>query len=227
MSESNVILLGGPGAGKGTQAERIVAAYGLPHISTGEMLRDAAARETEMGLAAQQFMKAGELVPDEVVIGVVRDRLAEPDTAEGFLLDGFPRTLEQARRLDDMLGAAGRTVTLVILIEVPEGELVKRISGRRSCADCGKLYNVHFDPPRVPGICDVCGGTLVQRADDNEETVRNRLAVYRAQTEPLVDYYRQKGVLGEAYGGGKLPDEVFAQVRRMLDAAGDRPQVGN
>ncbi len=227
MGELNVILLGGPGAGKGTQAERIVTAYGLPHVSTGEMLRDAAAHGTEMGLAAQRYMKAGELVPDEVVIGVVRDRLAEADTAAGFLLDGFPRTLEQARRLDEMLAVAGRAVTQVVLIDVPEDELVRRISGRRSCGDCGKLYNVHFDPPKVAGVCDVCGGALTQRADDNEETVRNRLAVYRDQTEPLVDYYRQKGVLGEAYGGGKLPDEVFAEVRRMLDAARDRPQVGS
>ena len=191
------------------------------------MLRDAAARETEMGLAAQKFMKAGELVPDEVVIGVVRDRLAESDTAGGFLLDGFPRTLEQARRLDEMLAAAGRAVTQVVLIDVPEDELVRRISGRRSCAECGKLYNVHFDPPKTPGVCDVCGGSLTQRSDDNEETVRNRLAVYRAQTEPLVDYYRQKDVLGEAHGGGKLPDEVFAQVRQLLDAASDRPQVSS
>jgi adenylate kinase len=221
----NVILLGGPGAGKGTQAERIVAAYGLPHISTGEMLREAAAHGTDMGLAAQRYMKAGELVPDEVVIGVVRDRLAEHDTAKGFLLDGFPRTLEQARQLDGMLTEQNRAVTCVILIDVPEDELVRRISGRRSCAQCGKLYNVHYDPPKTPGVCDVCGGGLVQRADDNEETVRNRLAVYRAQTQPLVDYYRQKGVLGEAYGGGKTPDEVFAELRTLLDTASDRPQV--
>ncbi len=212
----NVILLGAPGAGKGTQAERIVAEFGLPHISTGEMLRAAVEAGTEMGRAAQRFMSAGELVPDEVVVGVVRDRLAEPDAARGFLLDGFPRTLAQARRLDEILAAAGRAVTHVILIDVPEDELVQRISGRRSCTGCGKLYNVTFDPPQTEGVCDVCGADLMQRADDNEETVRNRLAVYRRETAPLIDYYRAKGVLGEAQGGGKLPHEVFAQVERLL-----------
>ena len=215
----NVILLGAPGAGKGTQAERIVAEFGLPHISTGEMLRAAVERGTEMGRAAERFMAAGELVPDEVVIGVVRDRLAEPDTACGFLLDGFPRTLEQAERLDEMLAQMGRAVTHAVLIDVPEEELVKRISGRRSCGECGKLYNVTFDPPRSEGVCDVCGGALVQRADDNEETVRNRLAVYRGQTAPLVGYYFEKGVLGEAHGGGQLPHEVFEQVREILRGA--------
>ena len=146
-----------------------------------------------MGLAAKRFMDAGELVPDEVVIGVVRDRLAEPDAAAGFLLDGFPRTIEQAERLDDMLAEAGRAVTHVVLIDVPEDELVQRISGRRSCAGCGKLYNVIFDPPRAEGVCDVCGAALLQRADDNEETVRNRLAVYRRQTAPLVELLRRAG----------------------------------
>lgn len=215
----NVILLGAPGAGKGTQAERIVAEFGLPHISTGEMLRAAVEDGTEMGRAAQRYMSAGELVPDDVVVGVVRDRLAEPDAARGFLLDGFPRTLDQARRLDEILAADGRAVTHVILIDVPEDELVQRISGRRSCTGCGKLYNVTFDPPQVEGVCDVCGADLMQRADDNEETVRNRLAVYRRETAPLIDYYRARGVLGEARGGGKLPHEVFAQVERLLGRA--------
>lgn len=215
----NVILLGAPGAGKGTQAERIVAEFVLPHISTGEMLRAAVEAGTAMGRAAQRYMSAGELVPDEVVIGVVRDRLAEPDAARGFLLDGFPRTLAQAEHLDEILAAAGRAVTHVILIDVPEDELVQRISGRRSCTGCGKLYNVTFDPPQVEGVCDVCGADLMQRADDNEETVRNRLAVYRRETAPLIDYYRAKGVLGEAHGGGKLPHEVFAQVERLLGRA--------
>lgn len=215
----NVILLGAPGAGKGTQAERIVARFGLPHISTGEMLRAAVAAGTEMGRAARRYMEAGDLVPDEVVIGVVRDRLAEPDTVRGFLLDGFPRTIEQAERLDAMLGAEGRAVTHVVLIDVPEDELVQRLSGRRSCTGCGKLYNVTFDPPQSAGVCDVCGAPLMQRADDNEETVRNRLAVYRRQTEPLVGYYQQKGVLREAHGGGKLPNEVFARVAGLLGGA--------
>ena len=216
MTQRNVVLLGGPGAGKGTQAERIVADYALPHISTGDMLRDAVARGTEMGRAAQQYMESGRLVPDEVVIGVVRDRLAEPDAAEGFLLDGFPRTVPQAEALDAMLAEAGRAITHVVLIDVPAEELVQRIAGRRSCAVCGKIYNVTYDPPKVDGVCDVDGGELTQRADDNEETVRNRIAVYEQQTAPLVEYYTDKGVLESAFGGGKAPDEVYEQVGQIL-----------
>lgn len=215
-AQHNVILLGAPGAGKGTQAERIVAEFDLPHISTGEMLRAAVAQGTEMGREAQKYMSAGALVPDEVVIGVVRDRLAEPDAGEGFLLDGFPRTIAQAERLDAMLAEVGRAVTHVILIDVPADELIQRIAGRRSCQSCGKLFNVVFDPPKAEGVCDVCGGELLQRADDNEETVRNRLVVYEEQTAPLVDYYSARRVLKSATGGGKLPDEVFVQVRQLL-----------
>jgi adenylate kinase len=216
MTQRNVILLGGPGAGKGTQAERIVADLSLPHISTGEMLRAAVARGTEMGREAQKYMESGSLVPDEVVIGVVRDRLAEPDAGEGFLLDGFPRTVPQAEALDAMLADSGRQVTHVVLIDVPAEELVQRIAGRRSCAVCGKIYNVTFDPPRAEGVCDLDGGALTQRADDNEETVRNRIRVYEQQTAPLIGYYEGKGVLKSAFGGGKRPDEVYEQVRRIL-----------
>ena len=216
MTQRNVILLGGPGAGKGTQAERIVTEYKLPHISTGEMLRAAVAKGTQMGLEAQKYMESGALVPDEVVIGVVRERLAEPDAGDGFLLDGFPRTIPQAEQLDAMLAEAGRAVTHVVLIDVPADELVQRIAGRRSCAGCGKLYNVTFDPPEAEGVCDVCGRELVQRADDNEDTVRNRIGVYQDQTAPLIGYYTERGVLTSAFGGGKLPDEVYAQVQRIL-----------
>ena len=215
-TQHNVILLGGPGAGKGTQAERIVADLRLPHISTGEMLRAAVAKGTRMGLEAQKYMESGALVPDEVVIGVVRERLAEPDAADGFLLDGFPRTIPQAEQLDAMLAEAGRAVTHVVLIDVPADELVQRIAGRRSCAGCGKLYNVTFDPPKADGVCDVCGRELVQRADDNEDTVRNRIAVYEDQTAPLIGYYTERGVLESALGGGKLPDEVYARVQQIL-----------
>jgi len=216
-TQRNVILLGAPGAGKGTQAERIVAGFGLPHISTGEMLRAALAEGTEMGLAAQKFMAAGALVPDEVVIGVVRDRLALADARKGFLLDGFPRTIEQAERLDAMLADGDRAVTHVILIDVPEDELVERLAGRRLCRGCGKGYHVVFDPPQNEGVCDVCGADLYQRGDDNEATVRNRLEVYRAQTEPLVGYYEGHDVLRTVQGGGKMPDEVFAQVEQLLE----------
>ena len=215
-TQRNVILLGAPGAGKGTQAERIAAGYAVPHISTGEMLRAAVAEGTEMGLAAQKFMEAGALVPDDVVIGVVRERLARADAQRGFLLDGFPRTIEQAERLDAMLADAGRTVSHVILIEVPEDELVERLAGRRMCRACDKGYHVVFDPPKVADVCDACGGELYQRTDDNEATVRNRLEVYGEQTAPLVGYYQERGVLKSVEGGGKMPDEVFAQVERLL-----------
>lgn len=211
-----MILLGGPGAGKSTQAERIDAEFKIPHVSTGEILRAAVANGTQTGLEAQRYMESGTLVPDEVVIGVVRDRLAEPDAVEGFLLDGFPRTVPQAEALDVMLAEAGRGVTHVVLIDVPAEELVQRIAGRRSCAVCGKLYNLTFDPPENDGICDLDGGELVQRADDVEETVRSRIRVYEDQTEPLVGYYTGHGLLKSAFGGGKRPDEVYAQVHQIL-----------
>ncbi len=215
-SQLNVILLGGPGAGKGTQAERIVADHGLPHVSTGEMLRAAVAKGTEMGREAQKYMESGALVPDGVVIGVVRERLAEPDASGGFLLDGFPRTVPQAEALDAMLAETGRVITHVVLIDVPPEELVQRIAGRRACAVCGKIYNTAFDPPKAEGVCDLDGGELLQRADDNEETVRNRIDVYEQQTAPLVGYYRDKGVLQSAFGGGKRPSDVYEQVKQIL-----------
>jgi adenylate kinase len=215
-TQLNVILLGAPGAGKGTQAERIRARFALPHISTGDMLRAAVAQGTEMGLAAKTFMDAGALVPDEVVIGVVRDRLAEPDAVEGFLLDGFPRTIEQAESLDAMLAGAGRSVTDVLLLDVPEAELVDRLAGRRLCRTCGKGYHVRFDPPRREGACDACDGDLFQRDDDNEATVRNRLEVYRRQTEPLVDYYERRSVLKRVVGSGMTPNEVFGSIEKIL-----------
>lgn len=215
----NVVLLGAPGAGKGTQAERIVSEFDVPHISTGDILRAAVAAGTELGRTAQRHMEAGELVPDEVVIGIVGDRLAEPDAAAGFLLDGFPRTIDQARALDDILAEAGRDLSHVIVLDVPEQELIERLSGRRMCRGCGKGYHLTFDPPVDEGVCDACGGELYQRADDDEATVRNRLAVYRAQTEPLVEHYRGKGILQTASGGGKMPDEVFERVAAILDGA--------
>ncbi|HUK78437.1 MAG TPA: nucleoside monophosphate kinase, partial [Thermoleophilia bacterium] len=154
----DIVLLGAPGSGKGTQAERIAPAFDLPHISTGDILRGAVKAGTELGRTAKRFMDSGELVPDEVVIGIIRERLGEPDTAGGFMLDGFPRTLEQAAALDEMLAGAGRALRFVLLIDVPEEELVQRLAGRRACRSCGRGYNVVFDPPRVEGVCDVCGG---------------------------------------------------------------------
>jgi adenylate kinase len=215
----DIVLLGAPGSGKGTQAERIAPAFDVPHVSTGDILRAAVKRGTPMGLAAKRFMDAGDLVPDDVVIGIIRDRLAEPDTGGGFMLDGFPRTLEQAAALDDMLTGAGRALSLVLQIDVPEEELVQRLAGRRACRHCGRGYNVVFDPPKVEGVCDACGGDLFQRDDDNEDTVRNRLAVYRSQTEPLIGYYRDKGVLATVYGGGRTPDQVYADVEKLLAGA--------
>ena len=218
-SQLNLVLLGAPGAGKGTQAERVAATFGLPHISTGEILRAAVAAGTPLGAQAQQHMQAGGLVPDEVVVGIIRERLAEPDAARGFLLDGFPRTLQQAAALDDMLGASGRTLTRVIVLDVPPAELIERLSGRRMCRQCGKGYHIKFDPPRQPGICDACGGELYQRADDNEETVRNRLVVYGEQTEPLIDYYARKDLVSTISGGGRMPDDVWGDVKRVLAGA--------
>lgn len=212
----DVVLLGAPGSGKGTQAERIVARFDLPHISTGDMLRAAVAAGSDLGRSAQRYMQAGDLVPDEVVIGIIRERLAEPDAERGFLLDGFPRTLEQAEALDGMLAGAGRRVTHVILLQVSEAELIERLSGRRMCRDCGKGYHITFDPPETEGVCDVCGGELHQRADDNEETVRNRLVVYRRQTTPLIHYYVAQGIVHEVHGGGRMPDEVWTDVRAAL-----------
>lgn len=212
----NLVLLGAPGSGKGTQAERIVPAFNVPHISTGDILRAAVRDGTVMGLEARRYMDSGELVPDEVVIGIIRDRLAQPDTAPGFMLDGFPRTLEQARALDEMLAQTGRALNVVLMIDVPEEELVQRLSGRRACRACGKGFNVVFDPPSSEGVCDACGGDLFQRDDDDEQTVRNRLAVYRRQTEPLVGYYTDKHILSAVSGGGRMPDDVYADAQRVL-----------
>ena len=215
-SHLNVILLGAPGAGKGTQAARICARFGLAHISTGDMFRAAVAQGTEMGLAAKECMDAGALVPDEVVIGIVRDRLGEPDAVEGFLLDGFPRTIEQAASLDALLAEAGRGVSHVLLLDVPESELVERLAGRRLCRSCGTGYHIHFQPPRAEGACDACDGELYQRDDDNERTILNRLEVYRSQTEPLADYYKQHGLLETIVGSGMSPDEVFGAIEKSL-----------
>ncbi|TDA29762.1 MAG: adenylate kinase [Archaeoglobi archaeon] len=196
----NLILLGAPGAGKGTQAKFIVEKYGIPQISTGDMLREAVAKGTELGKKAKEFMSQGKLVPDEIVIGIVKERLRQKDCEGGFILDGFPRTIAQAEALDRIMAEMGRKIDAVINISVPEEEIVRRIVNRRICRKCGAIYHLIYDPPKRPGICDKCGGELYQRDDDREEVVRQRFAVYRKSTQPLIDYYRKRGVLYEVDG---------------------------
>lgn len=215
MSELNLILLGPPGAGKGTQAERLRDEFELPHISTGDILRQAVADGTELGQTAKGYMDSGELVPDEVIIGVIIERLGEDDARDGFLLDGFPRTIGQADALADALGGLDRSLTAVLLIEVPDEEIVKRISGRRVNPESGRIYHVDYDPPREEGVDDVDGTPLIQREDDKPETVRNRLAVYHEQTAPLVAYYDDQGLL-HRFDGTAAPNEVTGHIRATI-----------
>ena len=218
MTQFNLILLGPPGAGKGTQAGRIVAGYGIPHISTGDILRAAVKNQTPMGLEAKKFMDAGDLVPDSVVIGIVEDRLREPDTAKGFLMDGFPRTIPQAEALDKALEGLGRAVTKVIVLLVDEELLIARLTGRRICRSCQTPFHVLFTPPKTEGVCDACGGELYQRDDDTETTVRNRLEVYGRQTEPLIDNNDKAGVVVRI-DGAQLPDVTYNDIRAALGPA--------
>jgi len=215
MTQFNLILLGPPGAGKGTQAGRIVAEYGIPHVSTGDILRSAVKNRTQMGLEAKKFMDAGGLVPDSVVIGIVKDRLQEPDTVRGFLMDGFPRTIPQAEALDEVLDGLDRGVTKTLVILVDEEDLVRRLTGRRICGACQAPFHAVFNRPKKEGVCDKCGGELYQRDDDTEATVRNRLEVYRDQTEPLVAYYDRAGVVARI-DGAQSPDAVYEDIRVAL-----------
>ena len=203
------IFLGAPGAGKGTQAREVAKHYGIPQISTGDILRDAVRRQTALGLAAKARMEAGELVPDEVVDGIVEERINQPDCKDGFILDGFPRTISQAQFVDRILEAKGKGRPLVLDIEVSEDLLLKRLTGRLTCSKCGEIYNIYFNPPKIPGICDKDGGKLIHRADDNEGTIRQRLEAYHKQTTPLIEYYRDQGVL-LALDGNK-DSEAIAQ----------------
>ncbi|MDS9472025.1 adenylate kinase [Sporosarcina pasteurii] len=196
----NIILMGLPGAGKGTQADSIVEKYDIPHISTGDMFRAAISEGTELGLKAKSYMDQGALVPDEVTIGIVRERLSKPDCEKGFLLDGFPRTVPQAEALDELLAAMNRKVEHVINIQVDPDELVKRLTGRRICKVCGTSYHLQFNPPKNEGVCDKDGSELYQREDDNPETVKNRLDVNMTQTAPLLDFYETKSVLSNING---------------------------
>ncbi|MDO4539911.1 MAG: adenylate kinase [Syntrophomonadaceae bacterium] len=213
----NVILMGPPGAGKGTQAEFIKTAFPIPHISTGDMFRVAVAEGTPMGIKAKEFMDAGKLVPDEVTIGVVKERLAKDDCAQGFLLDGFPRTVPQAEALDEVLGAMGRQVDAVVDIQVPASILLERMTGRVTCKACKTVYHLKFSPPAQAGVCDHCQGELVQRSDDNEiAVVENRLKVYEEQTAILADYYKNQGCL-VAVDGNRDTKEVFADIKAALE----------
>ncbi|PZN13376.1 MAG: adenylate kinase [Bacillota bacterium] len=212
------IFLGPPGAGKGTQAARLAERAGVPQISTGDMLRAAVRAGTPLGLEAKRYMDAGQLVPDDVTIAIVRERLAQDDCRRGFLLDGFPRTVPQAEGLAGVLAELGVGLDGVLYFDVPDEVVVERLSGRRICPECQATYHVRFDPPREAGRCDRCGAALVQRHDDKEETVRERLAVYRRQTEPLVDYYRRAGLLKRVAADRPI-DEVEAEIRRLTGVA--------
>jgi adenylate kinase len=208
-----LILLGPPGAGKGTQAKMLTDRLNVPQISTGDILRAAVKEGTPMGIKAKSFMDAGSLVPDEVVVGIVQERLQKEDCANGFILDGFPRTVAQADALKDTLRALDKDVDAVISLEVDVEALVERLTGRRTCKVCGKGYHIKFDPPRVDGKCDVCGGELFQRDDDREETIRKRLEVYKQQTSPLVSYYQNDGLLTRIDGMqeiGVVQEEILA-----------------
>lgn len=211
-----LILLGPPGAGKGTQAKMLTERHGIPQISTGDILRAAVAAGTPLGRQAKAYMERGALVPDEVVIGIIRDRLKEADCQRGYILDGFPRTVAQAEALTATLRGLKAELTAVVSLEVQEAELVRRLAGRRTCQECGEPYHVEFHPPRKTGVCDKCGGPLVQREDDREETIRRRLRVYQEQTAPLIEYYRARSVLRTVNGLGEM-GEIFARICRVLE----------
>jgi adenylate kinase len=212
-----LILLGAPGAGKGTQGALLAKKHGIARIATGDILRDAVRRGTPLGLEAKSFMDAGELVPDDVILGMVREVIVAAES--GFILDGFPRTLEQAEGLAGILGELGLSLDAVVVLRVPDDVLIKRISGRRSCPECKAVYNVYFDPPKEAGICDRCGAALVERADDDEETVRRRLEIYQRQTRPLIDYYQGAGIDVQFVDGEAPVDAVQQAIHDALAVA--------
>lgn len=213
-----LILIGPPGAGKGTQAAMLEQTLGLKQVSSGDLFRENLKNETELGKLAKQYMDRGELVPDDVTIAMVKDRIARPDCARGVILDGFPRTLEQAKALDEMLAAQNSAIRLVPLLTVPDEELMERLTGRRVCRACGATYHLRFNPPKVAGVCDACGGELYQRSDDSPETVRNRLFVYYKQTSPLIGYYFAKGLLVKLDGQGPIAEVQQALVNAIASA---------
>lgn len=212
-----IILLGAPGSGKGTQAQRLVQQYHIPQVSTGDLLREAVANGTELGMKAKTAMDAGELVSDDIVLGMIRERLARPDAQSGFILDGFPRNLAQAEALDGVLEELGAPLDAAVLMDVDFDVLLKRLTGRRTCGECGRVYNVYYFPPSSEGVCDACGGVLVHRADDNEETITQRLKVYEGQTSPLVSFYEDRAKLRVVPAEGEI-DAVYG---RLVSALGD------
>lgn len=210
-----IIMLGAPGAGKGTQAKMIAEKYGIPHVSTGDIFRANIKNGTELGKEAKKYMDQGQLVPDELTVRLLLDRVAQEDCADGYVLDGFPRTIPQAEVLDKALTERGEAVDYAIDVEVPDENIVKRMSGRRACLDCGATYHIEALPPKVEGICDACGSKLVLRDDDKPETVQKRLTVYHDQTQPLIEYYTKKGVL-KTVDGTQDAKEVFAAITAIL-----------
>lgn len=210
------VLLGAPGSGKGTQGAVLAQKYNIPQVSTGDLLRAAVKAGTELGKKAKSAMDAGELVSDDIVMGLIRERLSEADAKEGYILDGFPRNIAQAESLDTMLEEMGQPLQGVVLLDVPFEELMQRLTGRRTCKDCGAIYNIYSTPPKTEGKCDRCEGELFQRADDNEETIGNRLKVYEEQTAPLIGYYDSKGKLNSIPGTGDI-DEITGAVGAIFD----------
>jgi adenylate kinase len=215
MPELNLVLLGPPGSGKGTQGERLQEDVRLPYWATGDILRAAVREETELGRTAKEYMDAGDLVPDEVIVGVIAERIASPEALDGFILDGFPRTTPQAEALDAKLEAMGRGVTAVLLIDVSDEEVVRRLGGRRTCTENGHVFHVEFNPPQQEGVCDIDGSELIVRDDDKPEVIRKRLETYHEKTEPLVSYYDQRSVLRRIEGTAS-PDDVTEEIRRTL-----------
>jgi adenylate kinase len=215
VSELNLVLLGPPGAGKGTQAERLVSDFDLPYYATGDILRAAVAEETELGSEAKSYMDKGDLVPDDLICRVIMERIDTPEAEDGFLLDGFPRTVPQADTLEAALERRGRELTAVLLIDAPDDEVIRRLSGRRVCVKNGHVYHVEFDPPKHKDVCDQDGSRLVQRDDDKPETIKRRLAVYHEQTSPLVDYYEKRSFL-RRFDGSRSPSEVHDHIRATL-----------
>jgi adenylate kinase len=215
VSELNLILMGPPGAGKGTQAERLVDDFDLPYYATGDILRAAVKEETELGKKAKEYMDRGDLVPDELIVEVVIERVDSDEAADGFLLDGFPRTAEQAEMLGGALERRGRSLTAALMIDVSDEEVIRRLSGRRICVKSQHVYHMEFDPPKNEGVCDQDGSRLIQRDDDKPETIEKRLAVYHEQTEPLIEYYEEAGIL-RRFDGSRSPEDVHDHIRATL-----------